>query len=324
MIIIDMSHLFMRNFWMMKKDVVEYRPNEDGISVPTGEINTGYMIMLIYNSILVLTSKFKASKSNEVVLALDSKPSWRNDFYVKNSTKFPEYKNQTYKGDRVKDNTIPWDKLWEAFNEGVDMLDKYSDFKVIKVDLAEADDIIAVLARNAPQDEDVYVCSGDKDFHQLQTEHVHLYDPIKKKIVPPLDIERHKKLHFILAGDDNIKQIKRGVGPKTAEKILNEGLDLYLQTNPEMNDRYKFNQQLIDFDFIPKEVVKEILSVYNGYNKGTFNNIKLLTFCSKLKMKTMVVKLNRFKLIERDDKYIVSTTKNIKNVVETSIEDFFS
>ena len=319
-----MSHLFQRNFHMMKKDILEYRPDENGISKPTGKINDGYMIMLIFNSILTMTSKFKASTTNEVILALDSRPSWRHDFYIENTKSFPEYKNQTYKGDRKKDFDIPWDKLWEAFNEGMEILDEASDFKVIKVDLAEADDIIAVLAKNAPQDEDVFICSSDKDFHQLQTKNIHLYDPIKRKIVPPIDVERHKKLHFIIAGDDNIKQIKKGVGPKTAEKILNEGLDLYLQTNPEMKARYEFNQKMIDFDFIPKKVAENILSTYNEYNKGKFNNSKLLSFCAKKRLRTMVTKLNQFKLIDRKDKYAVSTTQNIKKVVETSIEDFFT
>jgi len=324
MIIIDMSHLFMRNFHMMKKDILEYEKNAKGEMLPTGKLNEGYMIHLIFNSVLTLANKFKASITNEVVLALDSKPSWRNDFYIKHSKKFEEYKNQTYKGNRKKDESVPWDKLWETFNEGVQALDLYSDFKVIKVDLAEADDVIAVLARNAPINEDVYVCSGDKDFHQLQTDNIHLYDPIKKKILAPIDVERSKQLHFILAGDDNLKQIKKGVGIKTAEKILNEGLDDYFKINPELKERYEFNQKMIDFDFIPKEVEKEILLMYNNYNKGTFNHSKLLSFCSKKQMRQMAVKLNQFKLIQRKDVYKPASQKVIKNVVETSIEDFFS
>ena len=324
MIIIDMSHLFFRNFWMMKKDIIEYKPDEDGVSVPTGEINEGYMIHLIYNSVLNLTNKFKASKSNEVILALDSKPSWRHDFYIKNTTEFPEYKNQTYKGDRAKDKSIPWGKLMDTFYGCIRDLDNYSDFKSIQVDLAEADDIIAVLARNAPADEDVFICSGDKDFYQLQTNNIHIYDPIKKIIVPPMNITRHNQLHFMLAGDDNIKQIKKGVGIKTAERILNEGLDLYLQTNPEAKARYEFNQKMIDFNFIPKKVEKSILSSYNNYNGGTFNSGELMKLFIKYQLKKMVIKMNQFKLNDNSVKFNVPKNKNVNKVVETSIEDFFS
>ena len=319
-----MSHLFFRNFWMMKKDIIEYRPNEDGISEPTGNINEGYLIHLIYNSVLSLTNKFKASKTNEVILALDSKPSWRNDYYIQNTKDFPEYKNQKYKGDRKKHEEYNWEKIWEAFNAGMDALNELSDFKVLKVDLAEADDIVAILARKAPETEDVFICSSDKDFHQLQRKNIHIYDPIKRIIIPPIDIERHQQLHFILAGDDNLKQIKKGVGAKTAEKILAEGLDLYLQTNPDMKARYDFNQRMIDFDFIPKEVANSIEVSYNNYSGKEFNNGKLLTFFIKHKMKLMLGKIQQFKLLDKSEKFSVVNPKNRIEIAENSIESFFT
>ena len=307
-----MSHLFFRNFWRLKDDIVEYAPNDVGESVPTGEINSGFLINAVYASILLLVNKFKGSSDNEVILALDAKPSWRHDFYVKNSKDLAEYKNQTYKGDRKKSDEFDWGKIFVAFDEGM------------KVDLSEADDIVAILARNCPEHEDVFVCSSDKDFHQLQRKNIHIYDPMKKIIIPPIDIERHQQLHFILGGDDNIKQIKKGVGIKTAEKILDEGLDLYLQTNPEMRKRYEFNQKMIDFDFIPKEVEKSIISSYNNYSGSAFNAGKLMSFFAKHKMKKMVVRIQQFKLTYRTDQFKVVNVEDRKNTAEASIEDFFS
>jgi len=323
-IIIDTSHLFFRNFWRLKKDIIEYAPNEDGISVPTGEINAGFLISAMCSSILLLTNKFKASKTNEVILALDAKPSWRHDYYIQNTKEMPEYKGQTYKGDRVKSTEFNWSKIFEAFDEAMNAIDEMSDFKVLKVDLAEADDIVAILARNCPETEDVFICSSDKDFHQLQRKNIHIYDPVQKIIIPPINIERHQQLHFMLAGDDNLKQIKKGVGIKTAEKILEEGLDLYLQTNPEMKMRYDFNQRMIDFDYIPKDVVKSILLCYNNYNGGKFNATKLMTFFSKHRMKKMAMRSVQFKTKERTDTFKIVDIEDRKSVVETSIQSFFS
>ena len=323
-ILIDASHLLLRNFFMNKKEIVEFRPNEHGESKPTGKINEGFLIHVVYSSILTLANKFKASESNPVIVALDSKPSWRHEYYVKHSKNFPEYKGETYKGNRKKDSEIPWNKIWQTFDIAMANLTESTDFNVVKVDLAEADDVIAILALNA--DEEVYVCSSDKDFHQLQAPHIHIYDPIKRIIIPPIDVERRKQLHFLTAGDDNIKQVKPRMGKKTAEKIINEGLDTYLQINPEVRERYEFNRNLIDFDYIPKNVGDSILQAVDVENNFCYNTTSLMAFFSEYQMKLMLGKMQSFKLKGKqlEAPNLKIKTEKVKKSVDTSIEEFFT
>jgi len=312
---------------MNKNDIVVYAPDENQKSVPTGEVNTGYLAHVLYASILNLTKKFKASKENQVYLALDSKPSWRHDFFVENCKDFPEYhteKDKKYKGDRDKHDELPFDEIWKSYHIAMQNLADCSDFHVISVDKAEADDIIAVLAINT-NNEDVYVCSSDRDFYQLQRENVHIYDPIKKIIIPPMDVERFKQIHFLKAGDDNIKAVKPRCGKKTAEKMIAAGLDDILKSDPEIRKRYEFNRTLIDFDYIPKNIGDNIKKeVYNN-NELCYNGSKLMSFFAEYQLKRMMARMSEFKLKEKQDlpNFLPHQTKT-SVVVNNTIEDFFS
>lgn len=327
MILVDMSHLFFRNFWMSQKDILEFGPcPETGKSKPTGKVNTGYMAHLMFASVLVFAKKFGASESNPLVIAMDSKPSWRHDWYVKNSRDFPEYKIESYKGDRTKDDEIPWDAVWESFEAAVEVLEKNSDFAVVKVDKTEADDIVAVLGKDAGlRGEQVYVCSSDKDFYQLQTENVHIYNPITKIIIPKMDVNRYKQMHILVAGDDNIKAVKPRCGEKTAEKMLPE-LNTILQTNPDIRARYEFNRTLIDFEYIPDGLQASIRQEYIDKEHLNHSPTKLLGFFSKYQMRQMAVRIPEFKL--RGKAHIkpklTVVTSTVADKAEASIESFFS
>jgi DNA polymerase-1 len=106
---------------------------------------------------------------------------------------------------------------------------------IVEVPGFEADDVIATLARRAAeQGFSVTIVSGDKDLAQLVNERIRLYNPrkggeeseildasaVREKLgVPP---EKIPDL-LALAGDsvDNIPGVK-GIGPKTAEKLLQQ------------------------------------------------------------------------------------------------------
>jgi 5'-3' exonuclease len=326
MIIVDLSHLFFRNFHIGKNDILEWTEDETGKKSYTGTVNTGYLAHMICASMLMFANKFGASESNPLVIAADSKPSWRHDYYIKHSKKFKEYQTQTYKGDRDKDDEIPWEALWEAFDEIVYVFDKFTDFAVVKVDKAEADDIVAVLARKYGAYEHVYICSSDKDFRQLQTETVHIYDPIRKSILSPIDVDRYKKMHILLAGDDNIKQVKKGAGEKTCEKWINEGLDTILQTNPDIRERYEFNRVLIDFDCIPEDLQNKILHEYEGLTHYSHSPSKLISYFSKRSMRKMAERLPEFRLQGKAAKptRIRMPSDTVAKQVDASIEEFFS
>jgi DNA polymerase-1 len=95
----------------------------------------------------------------------------------------------------------------------------------------EADDLVGTYADLAQkQGFDVVMVTGDKDFIQLITDNCQLWDPMKDKITDRARVNEEMgitPIQFIdvlgLAGDtaDNIPGVK-GVGPKTAIKLINE------------------------------------------------------------------------------------------------------
>ncbi len=95
----------------------------------------------------------------------------------------------------------------------------------------EADDLIASAARKlAAAGYRVVVVSGDKDLLQLVNEDITLWDPMKDVVMDPEGVKKKYNVEpgklldlFALMGDksDNIPGVP-GVGPKSAEKLINE------------------------------------------------------------------------------------------------------
>jgi len=105
---------------------------------------------------------------------------------------------------------------------------------VLEVEGFEADDVIATLVREAPEDLDVSIVSSDKDLMQLVSDRVSLLDGIKDRRYGPADVEARfgvppDKILDVrsLIGDpsDNIPGVK-GIGEKGAAKLILEWGDL--------------------------------------------------------------------------------------------------
>lgn len=95
----------------------------------------------------------------------------------------------------------------------------------------EADDLIASAAlKYAQEGHPVIIVSGDKDLLQLVSDSVSMWDPMKDVVLDPAAVQKKYNLpperlldYFALMGDssDNVPGV-RGVGPKTAKKLINE------------------------------------------------------------------------------------------------------
>ena len=164
---------------------------------------------------------------------------------------------------------------------------EYCGYKVIDVETAEADDVIAVLAMKYSATEKVMILSSDKDFAQLQKfPNVEQYSPIlKKNIKEPLPAAQLKQL--IIRGDksDGIPNILskddtfvEGVRQKpiTEAKIIN-----WMNQSPEefctdeMLRNFKRNEMLIDLTKIPETLKTSILDTYEtakGKTRQEFMN----------------------------------------------------
>lgn len=131
-LIIDLSPVVYR--WVFASTVTFGKKNK---KQDNGLYNLDeYKDILIYQVINYLSNQKMRFGVDEVILAADSKPYWRNKIW------------DGYKHGRKKDtkNGIDWAKVTKVQNEITDVLHKYSSFKVIDVLGAEGDDVGFVLS----------------------------------------------------------------------------------------------------------------------------------------------------------------------------------
>jgi 5'-3' exonuclease len=233
---------------------------------------------MILNTIRTYVKKFKAEYGNDIIIACDNKKYWRRDV-------FPHYKAHRKK---ARDSSgHDWNSIFECLNKIREELRGHSPYKVIEVDTAEADDIIAVLSMRHSATQKVMILSSDKDFAQLQKyPNVEQYSPILKKFIKePLPSAQLKQL--VIRGDksDGIPNILskddvfvEGVRQKpiTEAKIIN-----WMNQRPEefCNDEmlrnYKRNEMLIDLTQIPETLKQSIIDTYEstkGHTRQEFMN----------------------------------------------------
>jgi 5'-3' exonuclease len=203
----------------------------------------------------------------DTIFAVDCKRSeiWRKDLY-------PEYKANR---DKAKDPKYP--SLSPVFGYTKDfILPKIeSDYGIrsIHVDRAEADDVIAVIAKywsNVDKD-NVLICANDMDISQLCDDSINMVGldglDIRTKMRDKFDNGDRLIEHKALSGDrgDNIPSVKfRKMGDKTAMKCLDNPQMLveFFEKHPDAVDRYELNKELVDLKYIPKDIQREILTKY--------------------------------------------------------------
>lgn len=250
---------------------------------------------MILNSIRGYNVKFRA-EYGELVIACDDKRYWRKEL-------FPYYKANR-KRDREK-SELDWTAIFEVLNRVRDELKEFFPYRVIQIDTAEADDIIASLCHEfGNTQEKILIVSGDKDFKQLQTYmNVRQYDPVRKKFLLENNPDRYLKEH-IMKGD-------RGDGvPNFLSKddvfVLNgrqkplrqANLDKWLDLEPEvfcdeqMLRGWKRNQQMVDLGLIPTHIRDAVIRSYESQvGKG---RDKLFNYFIANKLKNLMENLNEF------------------------------
>ena len=132
--------------------------------------NSDFKIDLARHAILnsIRAGVKKCKEYGEVIVCCDGPNNWRKTF-------FPHYKAHRKKMD-VK-------HYWQAINEIKLEIKQHFPYKIIEVETAEADDVIAVLAQEIFEDN--IIVSNDKDMVQLMSIGVKIFSPIKDKYIIP-------------------------------------------------------------------------------------------------------------------------------------------
>ena len=250
---------------------------------------------MVLNSVRAYNVKFK-NEFGEMIIACDAGNNWRRQV-------FPYYKANRRKN-REK-SEINWTAVFETLNKVRDELKDYFPYRVIRVDGAEADDIIGTLAQTyGNTNEKILILSGDKDFVQLQTYmNVQQFDPVQKKWRKTNDVDKFIKEHIIrgdtgdgvpnfLSADDTFV-----VGARQ-KPISQKKLDQWLVSDPKefcdekMLRGYLRNQQLVDLNFIPPDIKKEVLVQYEQQaGKG---RDKLFNYFIERRLKLLLESINEF------------------------------
>ena len=216
---------------------------------------------MVLNSLRSYRTRF-TEEFGELVLCYDNKTNWRRDV-------FPNYKHSRRK-DR-KSSKLDWNAIFDTLHLIRDELVEYFPYKVLEVENAEADDIIASVVFHVASEpknyEKVLILSGDKDFIQLQKhKFVSQYSPIQKKYMNGIDPTTYIKTH-ILQGDrsDGVPNFlspdNTFVDELRQKPISKRKLETWIDLEPEdfcnenMMRNYHRNRTLINLDYIPKEIV---------------------------------------------------------------------
>ena len=281
MILVDMNQVTISNLMIQMKDE------------PLSEDLVRHLVL---NSLRSYKTKF-SKDFGELVLCYDDKHCWRKDY-------FPYYKQNRKKA--RSESSLDWNELFDILTKIQNELEENFPYKVLKINGAEADDIIAILSNKISSTpnlyEEILIISGDKDFIQLhQSDNVKQYSPTLKKFVVDENPEQYKFEH-IIRGDkgDGVPNVlsqdtvfvedlrQRPITKKKLTEWKENGIP-----EGEIKRNYQRNKTLIDFDSIPNELGELIYNMW--VDKITQNDkSKILPYFMKHRLKELTEKLGDF------------------------------
>lgn len=264
-------------------------------SNPKVKLDEGLIRHMVLNSLRSYTRQFK-DKYGTIIICCDSKKYWRRDV-------FPLYKANRKKARDA--SGFDWSLIFDTLNKIRDELKENFPYKVIDVEGAEADDVIAVLAGRLSKNEEILILSSDKDFVQLQKyPNVTQYSPILKRFVTTEDPLMYVKEHIIKGdrgdGVPNFLSPDNVFAVGERQKVINKKkLEEWIRKKPEefcTNDTmlrgYKRNQMLVDLDYVPETLQAQIVTEYE--NVKTNSKQKMFNYFIENRLKNLMEVIDEF------------------------------
>lgn len=214
----------------------------------------------------------------ELVICCDGRKYWRKEFF--------EFYKGMRKSNRDKSD-LDWKLIFDTLSEMREDIAQHFPYRVMHIDRAEADDIIAVMTQYLQKDlliqvglieepQKILILSSDKDFKQLQLyPTVKQWSPMQKKYITATkkEIVEHKIEHIvkgdtgdgvpnILSKDDVFMKGERQkpVSAKRLQEFFDNGFTAC--KNDEERRNWHRNSTLVDFDHIPQDVRESIITTY--------------------------------------------------------------
>lgn len=183
------------------------------------------------------------------------------------------WRNKSFDSYKSSRATTPFIKEFfkMVYNEGLFASDKCT---IVSYPSLEADDCIALTVKKIKElysDAMIYIITSDMDYLQLISENIKIYNLKFTQLTDSKNStgDPSKDLFCkIVMGDksDNIKGIFLKCGIKTAIKCFEDPVyfEKKLNENPGSREKYENNKKLIDFNFIPDDLIY-------GFNKEVLN-----------------------------------------------------
>jgi DNA polymerase-1 len=206
----------------------------------------------------------------------------------------------------------------------------------VEIPGVEADDIIATAALNFEKEgHKVVIVSGDKDLLQLVSDSITAWDPMKNKTI---DIEGVKEKYnvgpdqlldcFALMGDssDNVPGVP-GVGPKTAQKLINEHKTLdQLYADIDTLKKSKMKEKLIahrDDAFMSRDLIRLKTDVElpadMDFSIGEADTTELYQLYEELEFKTLLKEVEVLDRVDTQAFELVTTLSQLE-ALEKALE----
>ncbi|NUO20122.1 DNA polymerase I [bacterium] len=253
----------------------------------------------------------------------------------------------TFRHKQYKEYKATRQKMPEELVDQLGRLDQVlvaTGLRILALPGWEADDVIGTLARQGEeQGYTVFMVTGDKDYQQLVTDKVKLYNPKPDGtlIWSPAEVEENfgvppSQVVDVLAlmGDssDNVPGVA-GVGPKTAVKLIKEygTVENVLKSAPEMKpsklkeslieyaDSARLSRELVTIDcHAPIEVNLDDLDVkpiYNAEIERLLTELELFRLLDRLRGSAPAAGGSGMKSATQRDYKIVRSAKEFKTLV---------
>lgn len=256
---------------------------------------------MVLNSIRSYKHKFGA-EYGELVIACDNTNYWRKQV-------FPYYKANRKKA--IAASELNWKDIFECMNKIRAELKEYFPYRVMDVDSAEADDIIATLCETfgttpslINNGSKILILSGDKDFIQLHRfTNVTQYDPVRKKWIKHEDPNMFLNEH-IMKGDagDGIPNVlsdddcfvtgtrQKPLTAKRMSTLINSIPGKDYDTKTYRN--FCRNRELIDLSCVPDKIKETVLSQYEA--QAGKDRSKLMGYFITNKLKNLTEYISEF------------------------------
>ena len=245
----------------------------------------------VLNSIRQYKHQFRHVDHGGFVICCDSPKNWRKE-------SFPEYKANRKK--RRETDSTDWTSLFEFLHQMIADLREYFPYKVMRVERAEADDIIAVLTQEEMKNPTTII-SSDKDFIQLQKyEGVQQWSPLTKSFVKgnPEESLWEKLIKGdvgdgvpnILSSDDTLVtegKRQRPVSKKKMELWKTDRSDW----NEDMKRNFNRNEMMVDLEKTPESIR---INIINQFREQVPPHGRLMEYFTEKRLKNLMEHIEEF------------------------------